>query len=107
MPTSPKNNLARALRKARAATGLSQEDFGSVSGRTYISQLERRERHATLTKVDELASVIGVHPTALLLLAYLPELPSRDASERLLATAREDLQRLLSVHPSDKVKVQP
>lgn len=107
MPTSPKNNLARALRKARAATGLSQEDFGSVSGRTYISQLERRERHATLTKVDELASVIGVHPTALLLLAYLPERPSKDAAERLLATAREDLQRLLSVQTVGTVKAQP
>lgn len=99
MPIPPRNNLARALRRARTSAGLSQEDFGDVSGRTYISQLERSQRHATLSKVDDLASVIGIHPASLLVLAYLNDRSSKESMERLLATVREELLRLLSERP--------
>jgi transcriptional regulator with XRE-family HTH domain len=91
MKTSPKNDLARALRKARLAAGLSQEGFGEVSGRTYISQLERGERHATLAKVDDLALVLGIHPASLVLLAYLPASVSEGSIEALLSVARAEL----------------
>ena len=96
MKTSPKNDLARALRRVRQAAGLSQEDFGDVSGRTYISQLERRQRHATLMKVDDLASVLGVHPASLVALAYLPQRATRESVERLLEAVKEDLLKVLS-----------
>jgi transcriptional regulator with XRE-family HTH domain len=96
MKTSPKNDLAHALRRARMAAGLSQEGFGDVSGRTYISQLERRQRHATLSKVDDLASVLGIHPASLVALAYLPQRATRESVEGLLETMREDLLGVLS-----------
>lgn len=96
MKTSPTNDLARALRRARLAAGLSQEGFGDVSGRTYISQLERGERHATLTKVDDLASVLGIHPASLVALAYLPQRANREAVEMLVERMREDLLGVLS-----------
>lgn len=96
MKTSPKNDLARALRMARLAAGLSQEGFGDVSGRTYISQLERGERHATLSKVDDLASVLGIHPVSLVALAYLPQRASQESVELLIETLRENLLLVLS-----------
>ena len=55
MKRPPRNDFGHALRVARTAASLSQEAFSDVSGRTYISQLERGERHATLSKIDELA----------------------------------------------------
>jgi transcriptional regulator with XRE-family HTH domain len=96
MKTSPKNDLARALRRARLAAGLSQEGFGDVSGRTYISQLERGERQATLSKVDDLASVLCIHPASLVALAYLPQRANRETVEVFLETLREDLLDVLS-----------
>ena len=91
MKSSPRNRLDQALRTARHAAGVSQEGFGDVSGRTYISQLERRERHATLSKIDDLAPVLGMHPASLVLLAYLPAKVSEGSVDRLLATVRAEL----------------
>ncbi|MCV2354278.1 helix-turn-helix domain-containing protein [Paucibacter sp. B2R-40] len=96
MKNSPQNHLASALRKARNAAGLSQEEFGAVSGRTYISQLERGERQATLAKIDDLASVLQIHPAALVALAYLPDQAGEDAVEKLLTTVREELMAMLA-----------
>jgi transcriptional regulator with XRE-family HTH domain len=96
MKSPPRNRLAQALRTARHATGISQEGFGDVSGRTYISQLERGERHATLSKVDDLASVLGIHPASLVLLAYLPSKVNEGAIDSMLATVRAELVRLTS-----------
>jgi transcriptional regulator with XRE-family HTH domain len=62
------------LRVARKSRGLTQEDFSTVSSRTYMSSLERGIKSPTLSKIEELASVIGVHPLSLLALAYLPPL---------------------------------
>lgn len=90
-----RNDLGHALRLARTATGLSQEAFGDVSGRTYISQLERGERHATLSKLDDLASVLGIHPASLVALSYLPPRASRETVEGLIATVRDELMGLV------------
>ncbi len=91
MKSFPKNALGQALRCARSAQRVSQEDFGAVSSRTYISQLERGERHATLSKVDDLSQVLRLHPASLAVLAYLPQPPDIPAIERLLATIRSEL----------------
>ena len=65
-----------------------------VSGRTYISQLERGERNATLSKVDELASVMGLHPATLVTLSYLPSPSSTADLDKLLLRVREEVVRL-------------
>jgi transcriptional regulator with XRE-family HTH domain len=60
------------LQRARKKMGLTQEDFSEVSSRTYLSSLERGLKAPTIVKLEQLASVIGIHPVALLALAYLP-----------------------------------
>ena len=66
----PRNNFAAGLRKTRDLKGLSQEDFGLVSSRTYVSSLERGLKSPTLNKVDDLASTLGIHPLTLLFVSY-------------------------------------
>lgn len=60
------------LQKARKSRELTQEDFSVVSSRTYLSSLERGLKAPTVTKIDEIATVIGVHPLSLIAYAYLP-----------------------------------
>lgn len=43
--------FAKALRKARKANGLTQEDFAEVSSRTYLGTLERGKKGPTLDKI--------------------------------------------------------
>ena len=64
------------LQKARKSRDLTQEDFSVVSSRTYLSSLERGIKAPTITKIDEIASVIGIHPLSLLAYAYLPSSPT-------------------------------
>ena len=63
--------FAKALRNARKANGLTQEDFAEVSSRTYLSTLERGQKSPTLDKVHVLAKTIGIHMLSLLTLTYL------------------------------------
>lgn len=95
MKSPAKNHFGRALRQARHACQLSQEGFGDVSGRTYVSQIERGERQATLNKVDDLASVLAVHPCSLVLISYLSDRATPDSIDRLLAQVRSEAIRLL------------
>ena len=69
MKTKPA--FAKALKEMRKARGLTQEDFSDISSRTYISILERGLKSPTLDKVDDLSSVMKVHPMTLLALIYL------------------------------------
>lgn len=83
-----RNNFATGLRGVRHARGMSQEDFGLVSSRTYVSSLERGLKSPTLNKVDDLAEVLGVHPLTLLILSYTDghgSAPSASLLETVLA----------------------
>jgi transcriptional regulator with XRE-family HTH domain len=66
----PTSSFANALRTARKARGVPQEQFDTISSRTYISALERGLKQPTISKVDALASVLGLHPLTLLALSY-------------------------------------
>ena len=66
------------LQRARKSRELTQEDFSVVSSRTYLSSLERGIKAPTITKIDEIATVIGVHPLSLIAYAYIPS----DSKER-------------------------
>jgi transcriptional regulator with XRE-family HTH domain len=61
------------LQLARKCRGLTQEDFSVASSRTYLSSLERGKKSPTITKLEELASVLNLHPLSLLALAYAPD----------------------------------
>lgn len=65
--------FGEGLQRARKVRGLTQEDFSSVSSRTYLSSLERGLKSPTITKIEQLANVIGIHPMSLLALAYIPD----------------------------------
>ncbi|AQY66458.1 helix-turn-helix domain-containing protein [Pseudomonas veronii] len=66
-----KQAFGSALKQLRSKRKLSQEDFSDVSSRTYLSTLERGLKSPTIEKVDELASVLDVHPLTILVGCYL------------------------------------
>ncbi|MCU0074536.1 helix-turn-helix domain-containing protein [Pseudomonas koreensis] len=75
--------FAIALRSARIRRGLTQEDFGIVSSRTYLSTLERGLKNVTLEKASELAQRMGVHPLTLLVESFLILEPESDLDSLL------------------------
>jgi transcriptional regulator with XRE-family HTH domain len=66
-----RRGFATALQFVRKSRGLTQEDFSDISSRTYLSSLERAIKSPTLDKVEELASVLKVHPATLVVLASM------------------------------------
>ncbi len=59
--------FGRVIRTLRTKRGLSQEALGhlSASGRTYISELERGRKGASLKTVFRIANELGVRPSEL------------------------------------------
>jgi hypothetical protein len=55
-----------------------------------MSSLERGLKAPTITKVEEIAAVIGVHPLSLLALAYLPSTAAE--RDKLCVKIRSDLE---------------
>ncbi|AIZ32949.1 MULTISPECIES: helix-turn-helix domain-containing protein [Pseudomonas] len=86
-----KQALAQALRNTRTSRGLTQEDLGDVSSRTYVSTLERGLKSPTLEKLVELAVRMDVHPLSLLTKAFLLAGEETDI-EMLFARVRKDLE---------------
>lgn len=68
-----KDAFAAALKQARTAKRLTQEDFSNLSSRTYVSTLERGLKNPTLDKIEDLANVMRLHPLTLITLAYMIE----------------------------------
>ena len=85
-----KHAFGLALRGFRKSRNLTQEDFSGVSSRTYLSTLERGLKVVSLEKVDELASVLGVHPLTLLMSTYLM-LDSNQTPHELAARIQNEL----------------
>jgi transcriptional regulator with XRE-family HTH domain len=83
-------DFGKALRALRLERDLSQEDFYEVSGRTYVSRLENNGADPSLSKVVQLAQVMGTHPLTLLTLAFCSK-GSPAEVERLLASVKEEI----------------
>jgi transcriptional regulator with XRE-family HTH domain len=88
--------FGKALKQLRLVAEVTQEDFGLVSSRTYISTVERGLKSPTLGKIEQLADVLGVHPLTLLTAAYMERLTPKEIERttallrsRLLAIANE------------------
>jgi transcriptional regulator with XRE-family HTH domain len=60
--------LAKNLKAGRAAKGWSQEALAFEAGlhRTYVSQIERRQKNCTILQLAKLADAFGVEPGRLL-----------------------------------------
>ncbi|VVP87711.1 helix-turn-helix domain-containing protein [Pseudomonas fluorescens] len=84
-----KQAFGAELKQARKCKGLTQEDFSQISSRTYLSTLERGLKSPTLEKVEQLASVIGIHPLSLLARCYLGQGGELDLDELILLMRRE------------------
>lgn len=84
-----KEAFAVALKQARTARRLTQEDFSNVSSRTYVSTLERGLKNPTLDKIEDLAGVLSIHPLTLLTLAYMIERNNTDPAELLSVVVKE------------------
>jgi len=56
------NRFGNAVRNARTAAGLTQEDLADRSGldRSYIGGVERGERNPTLSVIEKIADGLGV-----------------------------------------------
>jgi transcriptional regulator with XRE-family HTH domain len=63
-------NFGEGLMRLRKSNGQTQEDFSNVSSRTYMSSLERGIKAPTITKIEQISSVLDVHPVSLLAIAY-------------------------------------
>ena len=65
---SPEIAFGRVLRNIRKKSKLSQDDLGAKSGyhRTYIGQLERGEKSPSLRTLFNLATTLGISPSALI-----------------------------------------
>ena len=88
------NSFSEALKTARRARGLSQEAFSQVSSRTYVSTLERGLKTPTMSKVDELAEVLSIHPLTLLTLSYIKKGDTKEVT-RLMDHVSKELQVVL------------
>lgn len=55
-------SIGQRIRNHRAAAGLSQEKLAELSGchPTYIGQLERGEKNATIESIDKIATALNV-----------------------------------------------
>ena len=91
---SPQNDFPIALRKARNSLGIPQDAFSIASSRTYISSLERGLKSPTLSKIDGLAEVLGVHPLTLLTLSYL-SVQSNSEIDKLINRVKIELELVL------------
>lgn len=91
--SKPSNNFAKALKLVRKSKDLSQEDFSLLSSRTYVSYLERGIKSPTLSKIDDLAAVLGVHPLTLLTLSYL-RTDDADSVSRVLELVAGEISAL-------------
>jgi transcriptional regulator with XRE-family HTH domain len=88
-----KKAVGATLKQFRLSKDLSQEDFADVSSRTYMSTLERGVKCPTLEKLEQLASVLDVHPLSLLTAIYLKRGNSGDV-DHLFKVVRQDLSEL-------------
>ncbi|MBN3816747.1 helix-turn-helix transcriptional regulator [Paraburkholderia sp. Se-20369] len=87
--------FGNALKRLREIANVTQEDFGLVSSRTYISTIERGLKSPTLGKIEQFAKVLGVHPLTLLTVAYMDRLTPKDI-EQATATLRTQLLEILA-----------
>ena len=95
------SNIGKAFRWVRKARGMAQEEFDSVSSRTYISEIERGVRQPTVVKLDTLAAAMQVHPLTLLTLSYC-RTPTSLESVALLARVSDEIAELVELAGADR-----
>ena len=78
-----------AIRKIRISRAVPQEGLGP--SQPYVSDVERGMKSPSIEKIDDIATVLGVHPVTLLAYAYVQAgVPASDLLERI----RSELSKL-------------
>lgn len=75
-----KNEIGIALREARLARGLAQDEMSA--NQAHISRLESGAKIPSIQRVEEIAEILGFHPVTLFTLAYIES----QADQLLLAS---------------------
>lgn len=88
-----RKSFGKALKQARKASALTQEDFSDVSSRTYLSTLERGMKSPTLEKIDALCVTLNIHPLSLIALTYLSASKGQRL-DRLLDKVKKEVESL-------------
>ena len=103
--------IGQRIRNYRTAVGLSQEKLAELSGchPTYIGQLERGEKNATVESIEKIASALNVSLSKL-----FEQLGEKDAGDRniplecyefLYAKTTEEQEQLFNIlREMDKYK---
>lgn len=90
-----KSAFSATLRDLRLLRNLTQEDFTEVSSRTNLSMLERAKSIPTLEKLEQLCSVLDVHPLTMLAVCYsTKDNTPIDELFNLIAKELEDLHQI-------------
>ncbi len=87
-----KSAFGTVLRWLRVKQGRTQEDFSTISSRTYISTLERGLYAPTIEKLDDIAVVLGAHPITLMVGSYA--LRDNRSVAKVLEDVIEEIERL-------------
>jgi transcriptional regulator with XRE-family HTH domain len=96
-------NYARALKIARAISGVQQKELAKTAGLdpSYLSLIEMGKRKPSLAAIEKLTSALGIPNHLFTLLASEPkDLKTADTTE--LNRASESLARLLISHGQTK-----
>lgn len=95
---TPQSSIGTALKFARQAQGLTQEAFDVESSRVYISAIERGLKVPTISTIDRLSEVLGIHPLTLLTLSYFKDPGKASSSEitQLLQVVAAEINSLRS-----------
>ncbi len=87
------HDFGGALRFARSARSLSQEDFSGSTTQAHLSRLEGGRKEPTLAKIEELSDRLEIHPLTLLSLAYA-RVGGHPSLKDLLRRVEAELQSL-------------
>jgi transcriptional regulator with XRE-family HTH domain len=89
-----RSSPGKGIRLARLARNLSQEEIGEVSGRTYVSELERGTKAPTVSKMEQFAAVTRFHPITLLTLGYC-KTPTQKEAAAILSRVSGEISEIL------------
>ena len=73
--------LGLVIKELRQQRDLPQEGLGP--SQSYISAIERGKWKPSLEKIEQVATILSVHPASLLILAYLKQAPAGEADQIL------------------------
>lgn len=95
--------LGKRIRNYRTAMGLSQEKLAELSGchHTYIGQIERGEKNATVESIEKISTALGIPLSKLFEMLGVTDKSERniplECYEFLSAKTKEEQEQILRI----------